>query len=200
MNKLLIAICFDGFPAPLEVDRYLYLLMKKLKRQSSILGFRPLARQIGSYTDQTYLRGYTSLFPTPREVDRQLYSPRIGSSRLRSFVSGPSRGRQVSIQEVEFKESLVSSLVSGPSRDRQVAIQKVLQKVIAQDQFSFPAPLEVDRQLYVVDLPVAELVIPPFPAPLEVDRYLYIQKSLKTQMSFLLSFRPLARQIGIYTQ
>ena len=32
------------FPAPLEVDRYLYLLMKKLKRQSSILGFRPLAR------------------------------------------------------------------------------------------------------------------------------------------------------------
>ena len=37
----------------------------------------------------------------------------------------------------------------------------------------FSAPLEVDRQLYVVDLPVAELVIPPFPTPREVDRELY---------------------------
>ena len=36
----------------------------------------------------------------------------------------------------------------------------------------FPAPLEVDRELYTVSL-VGRLAREPFPAPLEVDRELY---------------------------
>ena len=40
------------FPSPLEVDRFLYFMQKQFTNTKSY-GFRPLSRQIGSYT-QTF--------------------------------------------------------------------------------------------------------------------------------------------------
>ena len=39
------------------------------------MGFRPLARWIGSYTVQTKTMEKITTFPAPREVDRFLYTP-----------------------------------------------------------------------------------------------------------------------------
>ena len=62
------------FPAPLEVDRQLYTLQRQL-RICKMRCFRPLSRQMGIYTQS------------------------FGNSQCkRQLVSGPSRGRQVSIQ------------------------------------------------------------------------------------------------------
>ena len=61
------------FPAPLEVDRYLYSEFNRLKK--SAIGFRPLAGRIDcstrnmAFTD-THVLG---AFPAPLEVDRFLY-------------------------------------------------------------------------------------------------------------------------------
>ena len=61
-------------------------------------------------------------------------------------------------------------IVSGPSRGRQVAIKWI--GLINGNCYSFPAPSEVDRQLY--DFYVGlEVKTVQFPAPREVDRQLY---------------------------
>ena len=54
----------------------------------------------------------------------------------------------------------------------------------------FPAPREVDRVLYTVSL-VGRLAREPLPAPREVDRYLY--KMDEHIVISVLSFRPLSR-------
>ena len=64
------------FPAPLEVDRYLYHLKKRWKISLGMLRFRPLAREIGSYTkvndnDVVYVENIE--FSAPLEVDREIY-------------------------------------------------------------------------------------------------------------------------------
>ena len=61
-------------------------------------------------------------FPAPLEVDRQLYFIDAAHKRQSQSVSGPSRGRQVSIRDICLD-------------DDQWANQ-------------FPSPLEVDRYLY----------------------------------------------------
>ena len=83
VDRFLYPIFFIGFvlgliafPSPLEVEQvlFLYTNQKQLK-PDSLQGFRPLSRQIGSYTNtlkQYQLQGLF-LFPSPLEVDRFLY-------------------------------------------------------------------------------------------------------------------------------
>ena len=62
------------FPAPLEVDRELYLYLNYLKQ--GCVSFQPLSRLIGNYTViNKYLQdnNRTFVFPALREVDRELY-------------------------------------------------------------------------------------------------------------------------------
>ena len=60
------------FPAPLEVDRFLYAEIKSDSTRS--LCFRPLSRWIGSYTDERFKKPWDKTkFPAPLEVDRYLY-------------------------------------------------------------------------------------------------------------------------------
>ena len=47
------------FPAPLEVDRYLYLFEELLEMTDRELSFRPLARQIDIYTYGNLTKGLT---------------------------------------------------------------------------------------------------------------------------------------------
>ena len=63
--------CAEQFPAPLEVDRYLYLLHLSLLLIIIRLGFRPPSRLIGSYTQHDRLENKDFYrFPAPREVVR----------------------------------------------------------------------------------------------------------------------------------
>ena len=55
----------------------------------------------------------------------------------------------------------------------------------------FPAPLEVDRELYS-DKKYQDSELNKFPAPREVDRYIYKITS-DEQFARFMSFRPLAR-------
>ena len=87
------------FPAPLEVDRYLYLSCEERMLCLEINCFRPLSRQIGSYTNT------------------QKFKKIVASS-----VSGPSRGRQVSIHIILRCNHPYGVWVSVPSRGRQGAI------------------------------------------------------------------------------
>ena len=57
---------------------------------------------------------------------------------------------------------------------------------------AFPAPLEVDRELYKLDVKHDRYTSNWFPAPLEVDRYLYLTLAFEQSCQDL-SFRPLAR-------
>ena len=58
--------------------------------------------------------------------------------------------------------------------------------------FSFPAPLEVDREIYREVLNALSIYLLEFPAPLEVDREIYPMVN-QTQLVYLYSSRPLAR-------
>ena len=75
-NWITVSQKLQEFPAPLEVDRYLYHLKKRWKISLGMLRFRPLAREIGSYTkvndnDVVYVENIE--FSAPLEVDRELY-------------------------------------------------------------------------------------------------------------------------------
>ena len=168
----------EKFPAPLEVDREIYIFNKRTLayqiavpdpcrgRQGDIRYFltvlsrvlvqvrlRPLARQIGIYTNlTTQILNFTqaSFRPLARLIGS--YTKKIGLGYLKR--------RQ------------------------------------------FPAPLEVNKQLYKKP---ASKIVPfqprndKFPAPLEVDRQLYtLQRQLR--ICKMRCFRPLSRQMGIYTQ
>ena len=63
------------FPTPREIDRQLYAnVLLTIKNQAKI-SFRPLARQIGSYTTLDFASEEdTGLFPAPREVNRFFYN------------------------------------------------------------------------------------------------------------------------------
>ena len=77
VGAYIIDVKVKKFPAPLEVDRVLYLTAFK----------------------QVMCRRFR-VFPAPREVDRELYRTIFDRSRYRLKVSGPSRGSEVAIQEV----------------------------------------------------------------------------------------------------
>ena len=113
-----------------------------MQLKPTITCFRPLARQIGIYTqtDILVIAPTLEMFPAPFEVDRQLY----GNMKL----------------EYGSKSQ------------------------------AFPAPREVDRQLYVRDgqeIQIGEQ----FPAPREVDRYLYWSIRMVEEEPRKTRFRPL---------
>ena len=72
---VLVSVTLTEFPAPLEVDRFLYLTkFHVLNILNMPHSFRPLARWIGSYTKEVQLgRVIKRGFPAPLEVDRYLY-------------------------------------------------------------------------------------------------------------------------------
>ena len=81
------------FPAPLEVDRFLYLHSFAIKLVGNNC-FRPLSRWIGSYTNlEEFAKAIgRDVFPSPREVDRFLYVLQSIRKLLEEAVSVPSRG------------------------------------------------------------------------------------------------------------
>ena len=59
------------FPAPLEVDRFLYLTkFHVLNILNMPHSFRPLSREIGNYTITVNGNVFVVRVPAPREVDR----------------------------------------------------------------------------------------------------------------------------------
>ena len=59
------------FPSPREVDKFLYFMQKQFTNTKSYDSFRPLSRQIGSYT--LVVNPSTTVdeeFPSPCEVGR----------------------------------------------------------------------------------------------------------------------------------
>ena len=80
------------FPAPLEVDRCLYKLVKMY--QSALDKFpapREVDRELYIYLSSN--AAYDLEFPTPPEVDRELYKKIFIITAILIAVSGPSRGR-----------------------------------------------------------------------------------------------------------
>ena len=113
------------------------------------------------------------LVPFPLEVDRQLY---MSFSEKKVSVDGfrpLSREIRIYTQNNELSLNQTNMIVSGPSQGRQVTIQHGLVNYYIGDSV-FPAPFEVDRDLYT-RIPVFHQMFSAlkFPAPLEVDRQLY---------------------------
>ena len=111
------------------------------------------------------------------------------------YETVPSRGRQVAILSGDNRRNC-ALVVSGPSQGRQVAIPKIFLEVEPLCEL-FPAPLEVDRQLYN-SCGSSGYHWVEFPSPLEVDRELYRTTSIKLILG--MGSRPLPRQIGSYTK
>ena len=88
------------FPAPLEVDRYLYQLLALVRFAWVKNGFRPLSRLIGIYTKESNEeeQGYLRFRPLSRQIGIYIRF-NLGNFNGWYQVSGPSRGRQVSIQK-----------------------------------------------------------------------------------------------------
>ena len=74
----------------------------------------------------------------------------------------------VAIRYLYHTRFLSSSQVSGPHRGLQGVVQ-LLDK-LTKWFFKFPAPLEVDRYLYLISKLAKDLNTCKFPAPREVDR------------------------------
>ena len=158
---------------------------------------QPLARLIGSYTQ------YHLWVALPANRSRPL-SRQIGSYKntqkfkkiVASSVSGPSRGRQVAIR-IERRQFMKREFqFPAPLEvDRYLYVRTVLNRLSGSS--SFPAPLEVDRYLYYDIEQRSIRSFTSFPSPLEVDRYLYILEFLEFISEYC--FRPLSRQIGSYT-
>ena len=112
------------------------------------------------------------MFPAPLEVDRELYSSLLVICTMTSFCFRPL-SRQIGIYT------------------------KLERKGLRFRKQGFPSPLEVDRcSSNHTDHINKDRK---FPAPLEVDRYLYIKSEVGALCYNLKRFRPLSRQIGIYT-
>ena len=112
------------------------------------------------------------MFPAPLEVDRELYSSLLVICTMTSFCFRPL-SRQIG------------------------SYTKLERKGLRFRKQGFPSPLEVDRcSSNHTDHINKDRK---FPAPLEVDRYLYIKSEVGALCYNLKRFRPLSRQIGIYT-
>ena len=136
------------------------------------MSFRPLARQIGSYTrsKKKFNERNWIEFPAPLEVDRELY-PKL--SELLKLHS--ERFRPLSRQIGSYTYSIY-----GYCRF-----------------IMFPAPLKVDRQLYITCAREKGLRTTSFrPLSRQIGSYTVVEKP---EVPAEPSFRPLARQIGSYT-
>ena len=111
----------------------------------ALIRFRPLSRQIGSYTGsmQTGWVKYYE-FPAPFEVDRELF-----------------------IWEDLFEQNGLPRFPAPLEVDTYLYKRTEVYEAI--DKALFPAPSEVDRFLYTDNLDQGTLPVM-FPAPLEVDR------------------------------
>ena len=133
--------------------------------------FRPLPRQIGSYTIAVYKHNWK---PVSGPSRGRLVAIRLDPNEQRNLrpVSGPSRGRQVSILELFVK--IENSLkVSGPSRGRQVSILQQFSRYTNRQRVSGPSR---GRQVAILkhNSKSKKSFEKQFPAPREVDRYLYL--------------------------
>ena len=111
-----------AFPAPLEVDRFLYKPANQLLTTSKTTrGFRPLSRWIGSFLihkPKTIKAGLVVGFPSPLEVDRFLYrNVAIQGKTVGTFPSPLEVDRFL----YEHAKTILASgaiFVSVPSRGR----------------------------------------------------------------------------------
>ena len=145
----------EKFPAPLEVDREIYIFNKRTLayqiavpdpcrgRQGDIRYFltvlsrvlvqvrlRPLARQIGIYTNlTTQILNFTqaSFRPLARQIGSYTGQYEWLKKNLEKHVSGPSR---------RYIGRYIDRSIGGAYKYA----------------YEFPAPLEVDRQLYLSTL------------------------------------------------
>ena len=164
-------ILFSFRPLARLIGRY---TVRFVQGKSALFCFRPLSRLIGSYTDLKYSNGYlgsrfrplarligrytllshdieqgvgSSPFTSPIEVDRQIYFGLSMSLSLRVQSFRPL-ARLIGIYTVLCSFDNKIKGVSGPSRGRQGAIL-IPAGHLYYDIILFPAPLEVDRQLYL---------------------------------------------------
>ena len=114
------------FPSPSEVDRFLYV-NKIIGPLMAHVSFRPLSRQIGSYTVSVVILIRCDAVVSVPSRGRQvlIHSNERSKEAVDYVVSVPSRGRQVAILMLKFVQSIYFS-VSGHLRGRQVAIQSAL--------------------------------------------------------------------------
>ena len=114
----------------------------------ALIRFRPLPRQIGVYTENRALVSCPSQGFRPLARLIGVYTCLWDNLQGACRVSGPSRGRQVSIQIRDVFATDLSDQVSGPYRGRQVSIQNGNRVEKAYFSISFPAPREVERWIY----------------------------------------------------
>ena len=166
----------EKFPAPLKVDREIYIFNKRTLayqiavpdpcrgRQGDIRYFltvlsrvlvqvrlRPLARQIGIYTNlTTQILNFTqaSFRPLARLIGSYTKKIGLGYLKRRQFPAPLEVNKQL------YKKPASKIVPFQPRNDK------------------FPAPLEVDRYLYEI-LSKIWYYGTLFPAPREVDRELY---------------------------
>ena len=185
------------FPAPLEVDRYLYTETRIIDDTNEI-SFRPLSRQIGIYTDihQT-LHAYQLSFPAPLEVDRYLYNKfdfKV-TSTYKAFPAPREVDRYLYVTLMRTK----STKLRFRPLARQIGNYTIAELVTPPAPVEFPAPREVDRYLYAADAILPLLKFEKFPAPLEEDRYLYQRCLCLLKSCKIVSGPSRGRQVGSYT-
>lgn len=140
------------------------------------LRFRPLARQIGSYTEGILwtIKNQLRLFPSPTEVDRFLYAPIRLRGREREAVQFPSPREVNSVVYLYICFwSIKLYLISVPSRGGQVLIPKFVQVQKRVSMCFRPLPRQIGS---------------------------YTVKPVEPKTEEPVCFRPLSRQIGSYTQ
>ena len=143
------------------------------------------------------------MFPAPLEVDRYLYRQlRVGFPRLWVQVTGSFRGRQGSIPfHRAYAYRTRRRKLGFRPLSRQIGIYTLvfLCSIRCFLRSSFrPLSRQIGSYTKQVENGMNNSDVL-FPAPLEVDRYLYLQ-SMSGYQARLKSFRPLSRQIGIYTE
>ena len=188
----------EKFPAPREVDRYLYLI-KMVKKHKLTSSFRPLARQIGSYTQFSLI--FLAIFKRFRPLARLIGSYTIHPYLFSAFKQNPFPSPlEVDRELYELQTLYYHSMVqSFRPLTRQIGIYTEVSQSQTTTYHSFPAPREVHRYLYKNNVNKNALTVNRFPAPLEVERYLYYFELRICMPSTSNCFRPLSRQIGSYT-
>ena len=136
------------------------------------------------------------MFPSPLEVDRYLYQLMRQSPLKEKGVSVPSRGRQVAILEKAKFNYNNAELVSVPSRGRQVSIlEKAKFNYNNAELVSVPSR---GRQVAIQSLKVN--IKSPMTSFRPLSRQIGIYtKQIRNKIAEIKSFRPLSRQIGSYT-
>ena len=184
------------FPAPLEVDRYLYIVFYNYTYELDILFPAPPEVDRQLYTRLENKARFDKKFPAPREVDRELYTPVY--LPYYDFYQFPAPLEVHRYLYVKVRSLIWQPLMGFRPLSRQIgSYTEKLEKNGYIDK-EFPAPREVDREIYFDEMAFIDEGVRTFPAPREVDRYLYFTVTRSRKRSGI-CFRPLSRQIGRYT-